>query len=98
VPIPPGTDVPPGTIWPSPGHPGHDLPAPPARPDQGLPRPPPRPDQGLPSNTFWVVAGIPGYGWRYICVDPSLTVDIGLPAGRPLRPDQGLPPGAAPKS
>lgn len=26
----------------------------------------------MPSGTFWVVAGIPGIGWRYVAVDPSL--------------------------
>lgn len=100
VPIPPGTSVPPGTIWPSPGgpvHPGHGLPVQPGHPDQGLPSAPVRPgqglpaqpghpDQSLPSSTFWVVAGIPGLGWRYVCVDPSL--EVGMP----------LPPSAQPKA
>jgi hypothetical protein len=66
----------------------------PDRPDAGLPVSPGHPDAGLPvppastkppSGTFWVVAGIPGVGWRYVCVDPSLT------AGTPL------PPAPAPK-
>ena len=82
VPAPPGT--PPGTIWPSPGRPDNSLPGGrPARPDQGLPGEQPEIDNSLPggqpgidnslpSSSFWVVAGIPGYGWRYICVDPSL--------------------------
>jgi hypothetical protein len=39
----------------------------------------------LPSGKFWVVAGIPGVGWRYVCVDPSL--EAGMP----------LPPAPAPK-
>jgi hypothetical protein len=76
--------VPPGTIWPpvggpdqglpdEPGAPGQGLPpGAPGAPGQGLPGRPVGPDQGLPSKTFWVVAGIPGVGWRYICVDPSL--------------------------
>jgi hypothetical protein len=67
----------------------------PARPDQGLPSPQPpqpgHPDQGLPGGgrpvdpgyghpgTFWIVAGIPGVGWRYVCVDPSLSVGYPLP-------------------
>ena len=66
---PPGT--PPGTIWPSPG-----------RPDNSLPSTPGAPDNTLPSQTFWVVAGIPGLGWRYIAVDPSLEVGGG-PAPTP---------------
>jgi hypothetical protein len=103
VPIPPGSEVPPGTIWPPPGgplYPSHGLPGEPPRPDNTLPGQPPRPDNtlpgqpghpdnALPSQKFWIVAGIPGYGWRYVCVDPS------------LRPDQGLPPqppGPQPKS
>lgn len=113
VPAPPNT--PPGAIWP---------PATPARPDQGLPSGGGHPDQGLPPTSggspshpisgvpskFWIVAGIPGYGWRYVCVDPSLRPDQGLPmpptgGGHPdqglpgggNRPDQGLPPTAQPK-
>ena len=65
VPAPPGT--PPGVIWPSPGV---------DRPDNSLPGGEPgTPDQGLPSSVFWVVAGIPGVGWRYVAVDPSLSID-----------------------
>jgi hypothetical protein len=82
-PAPPG--VPPGAIWPpvgypshglpgSPGHPSTGLPPAPGRPATGLPPDPAHPDQGLPAKTFWVVAGIPGVGWRYIAVDPSLSV------------------------
>ncbi|HTB46477.1 MAG TPA: hypothetical protein VK741_22845 [Acetobacteraceae bacterium] len=86
-PAPPGT--PPGTIWPpiyGGGHPDQGLPptggAPPA-PDQGLPPAggrPVRPDQGLPKpQTYWLVAGIPGVGWRYVAVDPSLVVGLPIP-------------------
>lgn len=78
-----------GGVHPRPPHgPGR-----PDRPDQGLPPGQPdqpdqglpggsggHPDQGLPSGTFWIVAGIPGVGWRYVCVDPSLV------AGHPLPP------------
>jgi hypothetical protein len=69
-PAPPGT--PPGTIWPSPGHPSQGLP--------GAPPSPGHPDQGLPSKTYWLVVGIPGIGWRYVAIDPSLS------AGHPLPP------------
>ena len=77
--VPAGPDnslpVTPGTIWPSPGRPN--------RPDNSLPGGGGgHPDQGLPSQTFWVVAGIPGLGWRYIAVDPSLEVGGG-PAPTP---------------
>lgn len=86
-PAPPGT--PPGTIWPSPGHPSAGLPVGPGHPDAGLPPSPGhpdaglpsggRPDQGLPSKTYWIVAGIPGVGWRYVAIDPSLSVGYPLP-------------------
>jgi hypothetical protein len=69
-----------GLPRPPPGQPGQGLPPAPGAPDQGLPaRPglPVGPDQGLPSQTFWVVAGIPGVGWRYIAVDPSLVPPMG---------------------
>jgi hypothetical protein len=97
-PAPPGT--PPGAIWPPVGHPSHPI-APggsPPAPDQGLPAGSLRPDQGLPSNKFWVVCGIPGVGWRYICVDPSLKPTPPMaPGGSPGAPDQGLPPTAQPR-
>lgn len=70
---PPGT--PPGTIWPSPGTPDNSLPG-----GQGG-----QVDNSLPSQVFWVVAGIPGLGWRYVCVDPS------------LKPGMPLPPHGTPK-
>ena len=85
-PTPPG--VPPGTIWPPvwPVDPGYGVGI--ERPDQGLPGAPAQPDQGLPQpQTYWVVAGIPGVGWRYIAVDPSL---------RPSHPI-ARPPTAQPK-
>ena len=86
--------VQPGTIWPSPGRPprpGHDLPGrpphasgqpvpgDPTHPDQGLPSGGARPDNALPSQKFWIVCGIPGLGWRYVCVDPSLEVGYPMP-------------------
>jgi hypothetical protein len=94
-PAPPGT--PPGAIWPSPGRP--DRPSqglPGGGHISGQPVPPPSgstlPETGggsidntLPSKVYWVIAGIPGVGWRYVCVDPSLS------AGSPL------PPAPAPK-
>ena len=93
VPAPPGT--PPGAIWPSPGHPpiwsggvvppphpgGGPMPGNPARPGNALPTPPATGGTPLPSGVFWVVAGIPGVGWRYCAVDPSLV------AGTPLPPE-----------
>jgi hypothetical protein len=73
VPIRPDNTLPvqPGTIWPPPGRPD--------RPSNELPGTPGAPDNTLPSSKFWVVAGIPGVGWRYVCVDPSLSVGTPLP-------------------
>jgi hypothetical protein len=70
--IPGQLPSPPPGIWP-PLRPGHPIaPVPPS-----LPNPPPPgsiwpPVEGVPSGKFWIVAGIPGVGWRYVCVDPSL--------------------------
>ena len=62
-----------------------------------LPQQPGRPDNTLPgSTTFWVVVWIPGYGWRYVAVDPNLSIDNSLP-GSINRPSNELPgnqPGA----
>lgn len=74
VPIGPDNSLPvqPGTIWPPPGAP--------ARPDQGLPG-----GQGgnvdntLPSQVFWMLAYCPSLGWKFLAVDPSLTVGMPLP-------------------
>lgn len=62
VPAPP--DTPPGAIWPPIGNPpiwsgGVD------RPGGG------ESTQPLPPGKFWIVAGIPGVGWRYVCVEPQ---------------------------
>jgi hypothetical protein len=107
VPAPPGTPpgaiwppVPPPVVWPRPPHPDQGLPpGSPGAPDQTLPPGSPgAPAQPivLPPETFWVVAGIPGVGWRYVAVDPSLRPSHDLPA-QPARPDQGLPPTAQPR-
>ena len=74
VPVGPDNTLPvqPGTIWPSPGRP--------VRPDNSLPGGGGgQIDNSLPSQTYWVVAGIPGVGWRYIAIDPSLEVGHPLP-------------------
>jgi hypothetical protein len=90
-PAPPGT--PPGSIWPpvSPGSPTHPIaPGSPGAPDQGLPQPgrPVGPDQGLPKpQVYYVVAGIPGVGWRYIAVDPTLRPSHPIAPGGPGGPE-----------
>jgi len=96
VPAPPGT--PPGTIWPpvNPDRPNQGLPGSSGgRPDNSLPGSQPgvdntlpgggggRPDNALPgSTTYWVVVWIPGYGYKYVTVDPTLQINAG-PAQRP---------------
>jgi hypothetical protein len=66
APAPPGT--PPGVIWPPIGQP-------PVYPDQGLPPgspgEPTHPIQPTP-EVYWIIAGIPGVGWRYTTVVPGL--------------------------
>ena len=108
---------------PLPPHPSQGLPgAPPHASGQPVPTPPPTagtppptggttppPSTKPPSTTFWVIAGIPGYGWRYMCVDTSLDagmplpgsqpgVDNSLPSGQPARPDNTLPQTPQPKT
>ena len=74
------------------GHPDQGLPGSGAHPDQGLPGDQPHPDQGLPaqpgqpshpiaSNTYCrcVSCYSPSLGWKYVVVDPSLTIDNALP-------------------
>ena len=95
VPIGPDNTLPvqPGTIWPSPGRPNrpdnslpgsggrpdNTLPGSQPGPDNTLPGQPARPDNTLPSQKYWIVAGIPGIGWRYVCIDPSLTIGYPMP-------------------
>jgi hypothetical protein len=74
VPVPPGgSKPPPGTIWPAPGHPAHPI-APPS---------PGQPSHPIASNTYWMLVYTPGYGWKYVVVDPSLHVDASPPAPQP---------------
>ena len=87
-----GVPVQPGTIWPpvhpprpdqglppAAGHPDQGLPPSPGHPDQGLPPSPGHPDQGLPGRVFWMLAYCPSLGWRFVAVDPSLSVGNELP-------------------
>jgi hypothetical protein len=84
-----GAGHPDAGLPPSPGHPDAGLPPAPARPDAGLPPSPGHPSGGpiapppgstLPvPKTWWLVAGIPGIGFRYVAIDPSLTVGYPLP-------------------
>lgn len=73
---PPDPDEGPPGIWPppTPGHPIEPLPPETGGPGH-LPSPPPgaiwpRPP-GAHSGKLIVLAHIPGYGWRYIVIDPS---------------------------
>src|SRR4029079_18940306 len=58
--------------------------------DNTLPGQPGRPNNDLPSQTYWVIVWVPGYGYRYVAVDPSLKPDQGLP-GQGGRPSNELP-------
>ena len=76
----------------------HQIPPATTKPPPGAIYPP---FDDAPKETFWVVAGIPGVGWRYIAVDPSLVVDGGpakppghvdnAPPVAPARPGNELP-------
>jgi hypothetical protein len=44
-----------------------------------------------------VVCGIPGVGWRYVCVDPSLQPGMPLPGAPPGTIDNTLPQTPEPK-
>jgi hypothetical protein len=85
-------------------HPDQGLPGSGAHPDQGLPGggkppaiwPPLPPGAPYPSGTLWLLAILPGVGWRYVRVDLGTRPDQGLPVA-PAHPDQGLPPTPAPK-
>lgn len=78
-----------------PGRPDQGLPSQPGVPGQGLPPQPGQPLPGQPpevshpivSQKFVVVALIPGYGIKYIVVDPSLRPDQGLPETQPPMPE-----------
>lgn len=64
----------------SPGTPAHPIaPGSPGAPDQGLP------PSGSAPKTYWVVVGIPGVGWRYAALDPSVSAPIApTPAPKPV--------------
>jgi len=88
-------EAPPG-IWPPPSFNHPWVPIPPdatTKPPPGAVWPPLGED--LPDGQFWVVAGIPGVGWRYVCVDLTLEAGNELPGGRPARPSN-RPPGSSP--
>ena len=91
--VPPGCIWPPVAhpghpLPPQPGHPDQGLPPAPGRPAQPLPPSPGHPSGGpvptppgstLPAHTYWLICGIPGVGWRYVAIDPSLVVGMPLP-------------------
>jgi hypothetical protein len=63
------------------------------RPDQGLPGAQPGIDNTLPQpppqisnpiyDTYWMLCYTPNHGWKYVAVDPSLTVGYPLPDTEP---------------
>jgi hypothetical protein len=98
APVHPDNTLPvqPGTIWPPPGRPNRPDNSLPGggpidpgygqgggeRPDNSLPSGGNRPDNSLPSQTFWMLCYCPTLGWKYIAVDPSLSIGGG-PAPTP---------------
>lgn len=87
-----GLPVPPPGVWPPPNATLPIIPAPPGTPPGVIwppigkpPTWPGMPDNTLPPQIYWVVVGIPGVGWRYTTVDPS------------LQPTPPMAPGAEPK-
>lgn len=87
---PPGT--PPGTVWPppNPSHPisgggGGSMPAPgtPTHPIAGQPGQPSHP---IASNVYWMLVYTPGFGWKYVAVDPSLQINVGPAEPAPPTP------------
>lgn len=82
-PLPPhiggGPAVPPAHVG------GGPMPGTPPVVGGGPATPPARPDNTLPSQVYWVVVGVPGIGWRYCAIDPSLSVGGGpvMPGAQP---------------
>ena len=69
----------------------------PGAPDQTLPGDLPGPSHpiALPPDKFWIVAGIPGYGWTYVCVQPQPAhADLPRAAGPRPRADAATALGA----
>jgi hypothetical protein len=66
--------APPPGVWPPP-IPAHPIqPAPPDTPPGSIWPSPGTPSQPLPPGApakFWVLVVIPGYGWRYVCIEPQ---------------------------
>lgn len=66
--------TPPPGIWPplNAGRPVQPLPPSDETPPGTIWPSPGTPEHPIPPQKYWVIAGIPGIGWRYVCVDPSL--------------------------
>jgi hypothetical protein len=80
----------------NPPRPDQGLPTPPApgqppRPDQGLPPTgmDPHPSHPIATGTYWCLVYLPGFGWKYVVVDPSLTIDNALPGPQPTPTPHG---------
>ena len=56
--------------------------------DNTLPGAPPVPTQPI-YNTYWMLCYTPNHGWKYVCVDPSLTIGYPLPAPQPVPTPHG---------
>ena len=84
-------EAPPG-IWPPPSwnHPWVPIPPDETEPPEPGTIWPPVAEHPPHDGKFWVVAGIPGVGWRYVCVDITQK-----PPGAEKPPMPGKPPTAA---
>jgi hypothetical protein len=57
----------------------------PPRPDQTLPPTgmDPHPSHPIASGTYWCLVYLPGFGWKYVVIDPSLEINAEPPAPQP---------------
>ena len=58
----------------------------PPRPDQTLPPTgmDPHPSHPIASGTYWCLVYLPGFGWKYVVIDPSLEINAEPPAPQPV--------------
>jgi hypothetical protein len=86
IPPMPGNELPPPPgVWPPPTATHPIVPAEPGTPPGVIWPSPGTPENPIASTPSWVLVYIPGYGWKFVVVDPSLV------AGTPLPPPQPQP-------
>ena len=71
----------------SPGAPTHPIQPPsggqPGTPSHPIAQPPGQPSHPISGGTYWMLCYCPALGWRYVVVDPSLSIDNALPGSQP---------------